>query len=118
MVLDAVRDALANPSLATRLLQLCERNQRAVERFREEQNELACLRAEQERRLAQASQEQADRLRAEKDAWTRELAERRKRLELDEDEAARRREAAGKDREAAAALRCELEQKVHGNDGR
>jgi hypothetical protein len=39
------------------------------------------------------------------------LAQRRARLEMDEAEAARRREAAGKDREAAAALRCKLERK-------
>jgi hypothetical protein len=33
-------------------------------------------------------------------------------LQFDEAEATRRREAAGKDREAAAALRCKLEQKL------
>ena len=40
------------------------------------------------------------------------LAQRRARLEMDEAEAARRREAAGKDRRAAAALRCKLERKL------
>jgi hypothetical protein len=111
MVLDSVRDALANPQLATKLLQLCERNEAAVERFREEQFELRCMRDEHKQFLARAGKEHDERLRAAKDACTREETQRRARLEMDEAEAARRREAAGKDREAAAALRCKLERK-------
>jgi hypothetical protein len=117
-VLESVRVALANPQLATRLLELCERNEAAVERFREEQYELMCRKSEHKEFLARAGREHDERLRAERDAWDRELAERRRRLQMEEDEAARRREAADKDRQAAAALRCRLEQKVHGNDGR
>ena len=63
------------------------------------------------RDVAKTRREFDEQLRAEKDAWDRELAQRRARLEMDEAEAARRREAAGKDREAAAALRCKLERK-------
>ena len=117
-VLSAVQNALANPELATKLLQLCERNERAVERFREEQHELECRRSEHKQFLARAGREHDERLAMERLAWEREVAERRRRLEIDENESARRREWADKDRQAAAALRCELEQKVHGNDGR
>jgi hypothetical protein len=111
MVLNAVHEALANPSLAERLLALCERNERAVEQFRAEQNELACLRAEHERRLAQTRRENDERLAKARAEWAAEEAARRKILEAAEAEATRRREFAAKDREAAAALRCKLEQK-------
>ena len=111
LFLGAAVEATRSPGLAKRLLQLCERNEAATERFRAEQHELACLRSEHERELARATKEQAERLRRERDAWDRELAQARKQLEIDENETARRKEWAAKDREAAAALRLKAERK-------
>jgi hypothetical protein len=112
-VLESVKAALENPQLATRLLELCERNEAAVERFREEQFTLQCMRDEHKRFLARQGQEQVEELRRARDDWSREESSRRERLEKDEDEAARRREWADKDRRAAAELRQRLVRRAH-----
>jgi hypothetical protein len=111
LVLGTVKQALSDPTLCDRLLALCERNEKTLESIRTEQHELMCLKSEHRQFLARAGKEHDERLRNERLEWEREEAQRRARLEMDEAEAARRREAAGKDREAAAALRCKLEQK-------
>jgi hypothetical protein len=103
-VLTAVKDALANPSLAERVLELVERNERVLESVRLEQSELAIARQEHARDLAKASQEQADRLQRERNEWAAEAQNRRRRLELDEYEAARRKEQAEQRQQTAAAV--------------
>ena len=109
--LTAAKAALENPTTVDRMLQLLERNERVLEAVREERGELAVCREEHERNLARTRREFDEQLRAEKDAWDREEAQRRARLEMDEAETVRRREWVDRDRQAAAALRCKLEQK-------
>jgi hypothetical protein len=102
-VLESVKQALANPSLAEKLLQLCERNEAVLASVREEQGELACQRAEYKRDLARASQEHNERIARERAEWAEEAKSRRTKLAHDEYEAARRREQAEKDEQEAAA---------------
>jgi hypothetical protein len=90
--LSAVVEAMRNPRLVTRLLQLCERNERAAEEFRREAAELSCLRVEHDRHLAETSREQEERLRVARARWSAEEEGRRARLERDEAEILRRKE--------------------------
>jgi hypothetical protein len=110
--LTAAKAALENPTTVDRMLQLLERNERVLEAVREERGELAVCREEHERNLARTRREFDEQLASERAAWDREVAERRKLLEAAECETLRRREWADKDRAAAAALRCKLEQKL------
>jgi hypothetical protein len=111
LFLAAVVEVTKAPGTVERLLQAAERAEAATERYMAEQHELRCMKDEQWQYLARAGREHDERLRAERDAWDRELAEARKRLKMDEDETVRRREWADKDRQAAQALRSKLEQK-------
>jgi hypothetical protein len=111
LFLGAAVEVTRNPELATRLLQLCERNERALEQARAEQHELACMRDEHSRKIAEAAKKSREQLEHERSVWAVEVAQRRKRLELEEDEIERQREFAIRDRERAAELRDRLERK-------
>jgi hypothetical protein len=91
-VLESVRVALANPQLATRLLELCERNERVLASVREEQGELACQHEQHKRRLAEAKREHDERIAREKAEWAEQASIRHKALAAAEHAAARRRE--------------------------
>jgi hypothetical protein len=104
MVLGAVKAALENPTLAERVLELVERNERILASVREEQGELAIARQEHARDLAQASKEHDERIARERAEWAAEAQNRRRRLELDEYEAARRKEQAEQRQQTAAAV--------------
>jgi hypothetical protein len=111
-VLSVVKAALQNPAATIdRILQLCERSEAATAEFRAEQAELACLRAEHARHIAQTRQESSEQIARERDAWDRELAQRQAEVEGMEREAMRRREWADKDRQLAAELRLKFERK-------
>jgi hypothetical protein len=70
-----------DPGTAERLLALAERAENATERFMAEQHELRCMKDEHKQFLARAAREHDERIRCERDAWDREEAQRRKRLE-------------------------------------
>jgi hypothetical protein len=84
-------EATRNPGLVERLLGACERSERATERFREAEAELAIARAEHDRHLAESNREHAEQLRCERQRWEGEEALRRKRLVAAEAELARKR---------------------------
>jgi hypothetical protein len=107
-VLLAVHDVLSDPGLATRLLQLCERNERALEAYREQAAELACLRSEHDRQLAETRRKLNEELRVARAEWADEESRRRKLLELDEWKVGRLRERLVRAEQAVAVLRCEL----------
>jgi hypothetical protein len=109
--LSCCQAALENPGAVDRLLQLCERNERAVAQFQHEQGEIRIAREEHERHLRQKSREHDEQIKRARAEWAAEEARRRLQLEADEREAMKLRERAEKDGQAAAALRCELEQK-------
>jgi hypothetical protein len=109
MVLDSVKAALENPGLATKLLQLCERDEDVLTAIRDEEHQLRCMREEHRLYLSRAGKEHDQELQRQRDEWSRELAEARKRLAIDENETARRRESVNRDREQAARLREQLE---------
>jgi hypothetical protein len=87
--LEMVRD----PATAERLLQICERTELATEQFRAEQHELACRKSEHQGFLSRAGKAHDEQLRQDRLAWEREEEQRRKRLGLEEDAIARKREA-------------------------
>jgi hypothetical protein len=111
-ILAAAVEMTKDPGTAERLLQAAERAESATERYMAEQHELACMKSEHKQFLARAGKEHDERIALERAAWDRELQERKRRLQQEEDEVARRREAAGKDRELAAALRDRMERKA------
>jgi hypothetical protein len=109
--LAAAQAALASPQTVARLSDLLTRNEKVLQAVREERGDLEVCREQHARDVAKTRREFDEQLRAEKDAWDREEAQRRARLEMDEAETVRRREWVDRDRQAAAALRCKLEQK-------
>jgi hypothetical protein len=91
LFLDAAVVALQNPAVVARLVEVCARNEEVLTEVREAQAELAVEREGHRRRLAVASEEQAERLRCERAAWDRELAAARRELEKERDELERRK---------------------------
>jgi hypothetical protein len=92
VVLSAVRVALETPGLAGRLLELCERNERVLEKVQEERAELILERDEVRRQLAAEREELSEWVRVERQKWAGEEALRRKKLEVTEIEIERRRD--------------------------
>jgi hypothetical protein len=82
--LAAAVEVMRNPELVDKMLVACARSERATERFREAEAELAVIRQEHDRHLAESSRAHAERLRSERQAWDVEQAQRRKRLEHEE----------------------------------
>jgi hypothetical protein len=118
MALEALGRVLADPPTLTQaLLQILERDQAAVLAAQYERSELALEKSSQARELAEARRVHDEALRSERMVWDREVAERRARLRIDEDETARRREFVDKDREQAAALREQLKARVERKAG-
>ena len=112
LFLAAVVEVTKAPGTVERLLQAAERAEAATERYMAEQHELRCMKDEHRQYLARAGKEHDERLAQERLAFEREVEARRKRLQIDEDETARRRESVNRDRELAAALRERLERKA------
>jgi hypothetical protein len=102
-VLESVRVALENPQLASRLLQLCERNELAAARYREAEAELALERAAHQRRLAEMSEASREQIERERAEWSVELAQARRELEKEKDDLLRRRAWAEKQHRLAPA---------------
>jgi hypothetical protein len=107
-VLSSVRAVLSDPMLAFHLLELCERNERAVEEYRLLLSDVARDRA----RLVEERKASAAAIAEERRAWDRELAQARKALAIDLDDVARRRAVVNQDREHAAALRERMERRA------
>jgi hypothetical protein len=105
MVLGTVKAVLENPELGNRLLELCVRNERALESIRDEQHQLACQKSEHQQYLSRAGRAHDAELKAQRDAWTRELSEQRKSIERDMNEAERLKERLER-------LRIEVEQQL------
>jgi hypothetical protein len=89
-VLESVRVALENPQLASRLLQLCERNELAAARYREAEAELALERAAHQRRLAEMSEASREEIERERAEWRIEQARERAALEKERADLSRR----------------------------
>jgi hypothetical protein len=104
-ILAAALEMTRDLNTAERLLALAERAEQATERYMAEQHELRCARDEHRGFLSRAGKEHDERLQRERDAWDREVQERRKRLQMEEDAIARKREA-------VTALQERLERKA------
>jgi hypothetical protein len=108
-VLKSVLEVLARllsdpPTLTMKLLQILEHNESTLLAIRQEQGELACLRSENMRKIAQERRDLDEELRAKRVEWSEEEARRRKALESDEWATGRLRERLEL-AEAAAGIR-------------
>jgi hypothetical protein len=111
-ILSAALEMTRDPAAAERMLQICERTELAAERYAAELHELRCARDEHQGFLSRTAKEQDARLQQEKLAFEREVEARRKRLQMEEDAIARKRESVNRDKEVIAALRERLERKA------
>jgi hypothetical protein len=91
-ILAAAVELMRDPGMVDRMLAASERSERATERFREAEAELACVRAEHDRAIATERQQHEEWLRASRQQWLAEEQYARARLELDLADVARRRE--------------------------
>ena len=101
--LAAAQQALASPQTVTRLVDLFTRNDKVLQAVREERSELDVCREQHARAVAKSRRELDVELQRKRDAWARELAEQRKSIERDMNEAERLRERVER-------LRIEVEQ--------
>jgi hypothetical protein len=93
LFLAAVVEVTKAPGTVERLLAAAERAEAATERYMAEQHELRCMKDEHRGFLSRAGKEHDEQLRMDRLAWEREEEQRRKRLGLEEDAIARKREA-------------------------
>jgi hypothetical protein len=101
--LSAAQAALASPQTVARLSDLLTRNDKVLQAVREERSELDVCREQHARDVAKTRRELDDELQRKRAAWDRELAEQRKSIERDMNEAERLRERVER-------LRIEVEQ--------
>jgi hypothetical protein len=101
--LSAAQAALAAPQTVARLSDLLTRNERVLADVRTERSELEVSKDEHTRAVAKARRELDEELQHKRDAWTHELAARRKEVERDMNEAERLKERLER-------LRIEVEQ--------